>query len=205
MKKLFLTSVGLAALPKFLGKSIKGLKVVFITTAANTYPADHRTWLDYDRKYYKEAGANLVELDINGKSREELGKICKNADIIHIAGGNTFYLLEKINESGFDEIIKRRVEEGVMYVGSSAGACLAGPDIEPIRLADDPKEAPNLKSTKGLGLVGFVVVPHFDVEKYQKEIGEIMELYDDKFKLIPLNNNQAILVEGNEYKIVKSE
>jgi len=33
---------------------------------------------------------------------------------------------------------------------------------------------------------------------------EIVEKYKDKFKLVPINDDQAILVEGDSYKIVQS-
>lgn len=204
MRKLFLTSGDLNALPKFLGKPLKGLKVAFIPTAANTYPADHRWWLEQDRQFYKDNGAELIEADINGKSREELEEIFRGIDVLHFGGGNTFYLLEKARESGLDRIVERLLGKGVVYVGSSAGACLAAPDIEPISLADDRAAAPNLKSTKSLGLVDFLVVPHFDAKQYDEENKAIMKKYSANFKFVPLNNDQAILVEGKNYKIVKS-
>lgn len=201
MKRLFLTSFGLSALPKFLGKSPKGLKLVFIPTASNLYK--HPWWIDQDREKLKGMGFEFKEVDLKGKSKKELEIICEDVDVIYIAGGNTFYLLEQVQQSGFDEIIKVKINN-IVYVGASAGACLAGPDIEPLGLNDDPKEAPNLKSTKGLNLVDFIVIPHFDVERWQEENRQIMKKYSKKFKLLPLNNDQAVVVEGDNYKIVKS-
>jgi len=39
---------------------------------------------------------------------EELEKALINADIIYIEGGNTFYLLKAIRETGFDKLIKEQ-------------------------------------------------------------------------------------------------
>lgn len=203
MKKLFLTSIGLSALAQFLGKPTKGLKLIYVSTAANPYK--DRWWLDLDRDVLKKLDFNFIELDIADKTKKELKEIFKDPDVIFIAGGNTFYLLEKVQISGFDKIVKELVNKGVVYVGSSAGASLSAPDISPIALVDDPKEAPNLKSTKSLGLVDFLVVPHFDGEKFKKGNQEIFRKYKDKLKLIPLDNDQAVLVEGDKIKIVKSE
>ena len=103
-----------------------------------------------------------------------------------------------------DEIIKDEINKGVVFVGASAGAVLAGPDISPIGTIDDPKVVPNLKSTKSLNLVDFVIIPHFDDKEDKEENLKIMQNFKDKFKLIPLNNNQAVIVEGDSYKIVES-
>lgn len=203
MKKLFLTSGGLSALPKFLGKPAKGLKLIFIPTAANEY--ENSWWLDNDRKTFYEMGFDIIEMDIAGKAKGELEKIFKNVDIIHVGGGNTFYLLREIRKCGFDEIVKKLIDKGVVYIGSSAGACVVGPDIKPIALLEDSQKTPNLKSTKGLNSVNFLVIPHFDDEDFKEGAKMVYEKYKNKFKLLPLNQNQAVLVEGENYRIVKSE
>lgn len=52
----------------------------------------------------------IEELDIRGKTYEDLQKV--DTDIIFVNGGNTFYLLHWVRESGFDRIIKKFVENG---------------------------------------------------------------------------------------------
>ena len=85
------------------------------------------------------------------------------------------------------------------------GLFFAGPSIEPVALLDDPNYAPNLKTYESLGLVDFVVLPHYGKEKYL-EIQKIMEDFKDKkFKLITLTDEQAIIVEGDDYKIVEPD
>ena len=36
----------------------------------------------------------------------------KNKNVIHVEGGNTFYLLKAIRESGFAEVLKELLNEG---------------------------------------------------------------------------------------------
>jgi len=123
--------------------------------------------------------------------------------IIFVAGGNVFYLLEKAKESGFDKVAVELVEKGVIYVGSSAGAALAGPDIEPIKELDDPLEAQNLKSTRSLNLVDFVVIPHYRSERFNEGVEKILKNSKEyKYKLIPITDQQAVVVKGNKYNIV---
>jgi len=204
MKKLFLASIVSNTIEKLIeilpGSSDK-LAVAFIPTAADPY--EDKWFVDEDRDKLKEKGFNVKDVDIKGKTEQELLEELKDVDIIFVAGGNTFYLLEKSRESGFDKIVKELIQKGVTYVGSSAGATLAGPDIEPIKTLDDPSKAPSLKSFNGLNLVDFNILPHFE-EKNRKEYGEIIRENSEKgYKLIILTDNQAVVVEDEEFKIVE--
>ncbi len=204
MKRLFLASVVANTIEKlieFLPRSPEQLTVAFITTAADPY--EDKWFIEEDRNSLKEKGFNVRDIDIKNKTRQELLDELKDNDIIFVAGGNTFYLLQKARESGFDKITKEFVKKGIIYVGSSAGATFAGPDIEPIKTLDDPSKAPLLKSFEGLNLVDFIVLPHFGEEKYKKKYEKIIKEYGAQYTLIPLTNNQAIVVENNGYKMVE--
>ena len=63
-----------------------------------------------------------------------------------------------MRESGFSKIVKKLIEEGVTYIGSSAGSVLVGPTIEPVKTMDNPNDAPNLNSFEGLGFIDFVIL-----------------------------------------------
>jgi dipeptidase E len=102
-------------------------------------------------------------------------------------------------------VVKDLASKGVVYAGGSAGAVLAGPDIEAVAALDDPAEAPNLKSTKALGLVDFVILPHYGSEKYMPMFKSIQDQFSDKYKLIPLRNNQVVMVDDITFQIVDSE
>ena len=68
---------------------------------------------------------------------------------------------------------------------------------------DDPSKAPNLASTKGIGLVDFVILPHWGKEKYKDRYEKVMSQYGSShYKLIKITDEQAIVVEGNKYNIV---
>ena len=205
MKKLFLASIVSNTIEKLienLPKPPKDLKVAFIPTAADPY--ENKWFVDDDRNKLKEKGFNVKDVDIKGKTKQELIEELKGVDIIFVAGGNTFYLLEKARKSGFDRITKELIQEGVIYVGSSAGATFVCPTIEPVKTLDEPSKAPSLKSFEGLNLVDFVILPHFGKEKYKAKYEKIIEQYKDKnYKIITLTDQEAILVEGEKYKIIK--
>lgn len=204
-QRLFLASFAAKSLDKALNllpnKPKNQIRVAFVPTAADTYK--DKWFVKEDRDKLEEMGFDIFDLDIKDKEKAELEEKLRNVDIIFVAGGNTFYLLDKVRESGFDEIVKRLVfGERVLYIGSSAGAVLACPDIKPIELLDDPSAVPNLKSTKGLNLVDFVVLPHYGDKKYEEKFKKIVDEYQDKYTLIKLTNEQAVIVEGENYSIV---
>ena len=203
MKKLFLASVVANTIEKLieiLPKSPEELTVAFVPTAADPY--EDKWFIGEDYNKLKEKGFNVKNIDIKGKTGQKLLDELKDVNIIFVAGGNTFYLLEKARESGFDKVAKELTENGVIYVGSSAGATLAGPNIEPVKPFDDSSKARSLKSFDGLNLVDFIVLPHF-TDGNKEDYKNIIEEYKNRYKLIPITDNQAVVVEDNNYKIVE--
>jgi dipeptidase E len=199
-RRLLLLSLGISSIKQFVGES-KGLKMAFITTAGNTY--SNTWWVASDRKKLKKLGFRLFELDIKDKNLNQLTKLLLDKDILYVAGGNSFYLLEKMHKSGMDKLLPRLLDKGIMYVGSSAGAVVVGTNLKPISLLDDPSKA-ELTSTKALGLVDFVPLPHYGEKEYAKEFKQIIKQFGKKYKLVPITNKQAIIVNGTHYKVVNS-
>lgn len=174
--------------------------VGFVATAADPY--EDKWFVEEDRKALEKAGFRLRDISLKGKTREQLSKELEGVGIIFVAGGNTFYLLEKARESGFDRVVKELVSRGVVYAGSSAGSIIAGPSIEPVKYIDEPSLA-SLKSFRGFGLVDFVVLPHFGRDKYKKQYEAVMKEFSGSgHKLVPLNDGQAVIVKDRGYKIV---
>jgi dipeptidase E len=76
---------------------------------------------------------------------------------VFVGGGNTYALLGRLARSGLLAAIRARVQGGVPYVGSSAGANIAGPTI----LTTNDWNVVGLATFTGLGLVPFNVNPHY--------------------------------------------
>lgn len=206
MKKLFLTSIACNILDQFvnlLDCPPSELIVAFIPTAADIY--ENKSFVDDDRNKLSELGFKILDINITGKSEAILQEQLKNVDIIFVAGGNTFYLLEKAIASGFNNIVKKHVESGKYYIGSSAGAVLAGSTIEPIKLLDDPSKAQNLKSFEGLKLIDKIILPHYGNKKYQEKMNQILRDYPDvRGKLIKITDTQAIIINNESIKTISS-
>lgn len=200
--KLFLTSAGLppetiGEFLKLLGKKPEEATLCFITTAS--HPEESKDYVEKDRKRLAELVFKVTELDLKEENEESLRKKLINFDVIFVEGGNTFYLLKYIRESGFDKILKPFLERGGIYLGVSAGTMVAGLNIESANWKYMDKNIVNLKDLTGLKLVPFVFSVHID-ESNIDIIKECASKAD--YPVIALTDTQALLVDNGTQRIV---
>lgn len=177
-------------------KDGKGKTAAFIPTAAENYRS--KPWVEADRKALEGLGYNVEMIDIVGKDVDGLYSLLKDTDVIFIGGGNTFRLLHEANKTGFTSVIKDLVANGKWYIGSSAGSVIAAPNIEPIRYVDKPEEVSELHDYTGFGFVDFVVLPHYNDEKYNTLYSRTLQEYQNTFHLETLRDDEVIIVQDNK-------
>lgn len=183
------------------GEIFVGKKAIFIPTAGDPY--DNKDFVEADRIALEKYGLDIVEMDIKNKNEEEIRKAIVGADIVLVAGGDTFYLMEKLKESRADKIIKEFVERGGIYIGSSAGSIICCPTIEGAEEFDNPNLAPKLDNFNGLGIFRNVIIPHAQKEKYFERIRRATERLESKgFKVYPLTDDDVLFFDGNSYIIL---
>ncbi len=202
MKRLFLTS-NAGNVAREIAKELlpEKKKLLFVKTASEVY-GENPEWLQSDRNKLQLAGFDVFDFTITGKSAIEIKKELNRCDVIFVSGGNSYYLLEKIQQSDCIEVFRDAVENGMPYIGSSAGSVIAGSNIKPVGTLDDMVKAPYLKGFSALGLVDFVVYPHWGYEKYvDKSVENLKESYIDDYKIILLTDYQYVKVEGEMYRI----
>ena len=198
MKKLFLSSyfvfVSDLLLP-LLSKKPTELTLAFIPTAADLYPI--KPWFYLDKLKLKMMGFSMIDIDLKNKTSEQLYEELKHVDVIFVSGGNTYYLLEKAQKSGFLEIVKRLVPRGVVYIGSSAGSALACSTIEYIEDFDD-KNAAELTDYKGMNLVDFLILPHYGNKKHEERFKRIIKTWKNKkYKIQAIADSQVYIINDN--------
>jgi dipeptidase E len=207
--KLFLSSLAISdsqavELGKLAGKDPANLRLGLIENAADTYGSPSPDWLLQNRDAIMSHNFDVEIIDLRKykSQKSELFELLSKQDVIWCGGGNEFYLRWVLNDTGADDMIHKLVRQGVIYGGGSAGAIMAGPTLKHFEAADDPNEAPEA-IFDGLGLTKLVVVPHFDSPKFAKIIKTINQrLKDDGFETVPLGDDQALVIDGEEEKVV---
>ncbi|OGD57379.1 hypothetical protein A3I57_02080 [Candidatus Beckwithbacteria bacterium RIFCSPLOWO2_02_FULL_47_23] len=184
------------------GVSLQVLKAAFIYTAGEI--EDDKRWIDADRDGFKQAGITIFDYTITGKTAKDLERDLGDCDLIHVNGGNAFYLLLQAKKSGFDKFIKKHINKGVIYTGSSAGSMIAGPDIAITWRPENQPYAEALPDTRGLNLVDLVIFPHWGSSRFKKIFFSyrLKNAYKKGHKIILLNDDQYVAVTDGNYKIV---
>jgi len=160
-----------------------------------------------ERAAVGDLGYEVVSITARNVVPAELDATLSTLDGLYVASGSTFALLEALRTSGNDAVVVRHVQAGLPYIGSSAGSIIAGPDVTPASLMDDPADGPSLKDFTGLGLVDRTVIPHADgkIPPYPPElIAETLATYGTSHDLLPLRDDQALLVEGAVQQVIAS-
>lgn len=205
-KRLFLTSyfAQTASLFEKYGQPwIKDKEVLFIPTAGNHEA--YRAYIEEAEQAFRRMGYQIAMLDIAEAEEAEAVRQIGRTGFLYISGGNTFYLLQELQKKHLTEVICRRVSEGMVYAGESAGAIIAAPDIAYNHIMDDRAAAPDLKSSRGLGLVPFSVLPHYGEFPFEKTAAETLKAYRASLDLVPLTNSEAVISEGNSWHVVRQE
>lgn len=98
-------------------------------------------------------------------------------DMIAFCGGNAHTLLSEINRTGFSKPLKQAIENGLVYLGISAGSMIAAGNF-----------------SDGLGYLANPLIPHAEKES---PFGDI-----SKNDLIELADGQTVLIKGNRQEII---
>jgi dipeptidase E len=95
-----------------------------------------------------------------------------SAQALFVGGGNTFRLLATLQRLGLIPVIRARVQQGMPYLGASAGTNITAPSIRTTN--DMPIVQP--ESFDALGLVPFQINPHYlDADPASVHNGESRE------------------------------
>lgn len=203
MKKMFLSSSFEDVIEKFINfinEDFKGKTVTFIPTASVVEEVDF--YVESAKNKLIDLGMNVDVLDISKSDIVEIEKKLRNNDYIYVSGGNTFFLLQEMKNSGAAHIIIDEVNKGKVYIGESAGSVVASPNIEYINAMDSVDEAKALESYVGLNLIDFYPLPHYGEFPFKDSADAIENKYRDILDLKLISNTQVIEVKGNEISIL---
>ncbi|MFV0530765.1 MAG: dipeptidase PepE [Flavobacteriales bacterium] len=158
------------------------------------------SWDDYTQKVSE--AFKTIEIKVKGlHTFKNQQKAIKETQGIFVGGGNTFLLLKTLYELNLLPILKKVVESGIPYLGTSAGSNLAGVTIK--NTNDMPIVYP--PDFKALGLVPFNLNPHYlDPVPNLKHNGETREtrikeyLYQNTIPVVGLREGSWLEVKNNQ-------
>lgn len=203
MKTLLLTSDGFDGedvrkeILKVLPKPPPEIKLAHITTASK--PEKSTSYVKRDRQAMIKVGFQVEDVDIEGKSKTELQYLLKDKDVVYVQGGNTFYLLKCIKESGFDDVVKKLIKRGTIYIGVSAGSYIACPTIEMALWDHQDVNIVGLKDLTALNLIPFLLLVHYE-PKHKSALEKAV--LNAHWPVRILKNNQALLVKDGQTRLV---
>lgn len=149
-----------------IGTFLKGVhEVLFVPYAAVSFSYD---------EYEAKVGARFAELGIKVRSLHRATNPIETvfkAEAIVVGGGNTWHLLQCMQQQGVMLAIAERVRAGVPYVGWSAGSNVACPTIRTTN--DMPIVEP--KDFNALNLIPFQINPHYLDANPEGHAGETRE------------------------------
>ncbi len=154
--------------------------------------------------YFQKFKERLAHISIGIESLHQSNdpiRTLRKAQAICVGGGNTFALCHRLQEIGAMGVIRERVEQGVPYIGWSAGSNIASPTISTTN--DMPIIEP--QSFKALDLIPFQINPHFTDETIQGHGGESRQ--DRIMEYIEVNRGRYVvgLREGTMLRVVGSK
>ena len=202
MKKLILVSTlcQVTDLVRKVEPELAGKTVTYIPTAGIVEEIDGM--IENETNTLQSLGLKVDVLDVSSASYESIVSALTQNDIIFVGGGNTFYLLQELRRSGADKIVVQEVNKGKLYIGESAGAVIACPDIGYCSGMDSPEKAPDLTDYTGLGLVDFYIVPHIGNEEMGEAAKKAVEEYNSRLDLKIITDRQVIQVDGENNRIL---
>tara|TARA_Y100000310_G_scaffold303059_1_gene341036 strand:- start:3129 stop:3788 length:660 start_codon:yes stop_codon:yes gene_type:complete len=189
--KLYLSGGGAEEdLWKILFKNIN--RVLYIPLA---WPND-----DFESclEWFKEQTRNFKNLRIDMVTDSNKPVELSSYDLVFVGGGNTFKLLKRLRESGFEEKLIDYYNNGGSVYGGSAGAIIWGNTIETALICKDKdKNEVKLKNIKGFNKINnYDIQCHFEpdqVEEHQEYITKTGR------NVIAIPEGSFILVESSQY------
>lgn len=170
-------------------------KVAVVTTATEGKESHRYSKLAKEQLESMGFGkVDFVDLETQGS------EMIPDYDVVYVCGGNTFYLLKFARETNFKDTVLKLLDKGGLYIGVSAGTCLVCPstiianEIEP-----DPNDV-GIADFTGFHLTDLTIHPHY--EEWQEPQAQAFEKKHG-VKLTRLTNDQAVLIQGGNYKLIQ--
>jgi dipeptidase E len=174
----------------------KSLQMTFIPSSSYMGELEFQDFVNHYRRFGVSKFLYFpVDIPFSEVTRKEVFK----SDIIHLAGGNTYYFLRTLKQSKVFSELKKFVAKGGALTGLSAGAILMTPNIStagfPAFDCDENEEG--LTNFHSLKLVNFEFFPHYrNSKRYDKALAAYSESISHPLYACP--DGAGIIVNGSQ-------
>ncbi len=162
---------------------------------------------DYTQKVREFFGKINIKVKGLHEFEDEISAL-NNGQGFFTGGGNTFLLVKMLHEKGLMQVLKKNIEKGKPYLGTSAGSNIGGLNMKTTN--DMPIVYPPSFDT--MGVVPFNINPHYlDPNPNLKHNGETRETRIQEFltqndvKVIGLREGNWIRRIGDKITVEGSE
>jgi dipeptidase E len=185
---------------KFLGK--KTVSALFIPYAAVTFPFDEYEFKVEER--FAQIGHHITSIH----HFPDPVQAVKEAQAIVVGGGNTWQLVRMLHDNRLMNVIRQKVEQGIPYIGWSAGSNVACPTLRTTN--DMPIVDPN--GFDCMGLVPFQINPHYTDshpeghggETREQRILEFLEI-NPGITVVGLREGTMLKYENNSLELIGNQ
>lgn len=202
---IILTSAGLKmpavrhAVLKLLPQPPAELKIAHITTASRVQP--DTAYVKKERVAMRDCGFQFTDISLENLTPDTTFAVLNNYDILNISGGNPFYLLKHARACGFEQAVRRFLQDpNKLYIGISAGSFIACPTIEMATWIPNLEDRYGLDDLTAMNLVPFLVVVHYNRDKYRELLPEKIPSASHPVKI--LTDDQAFFIKDGGVRLL---
>lgn len=172
-----------------------GVAMGFVPTASEV--ENDRIYMLQNKLALQNMGYEIINIELSYESKEEIVEKLNVIDALYVAGGNCFYLLQQIKQKNVLNELRDFADKKV-YIGASAGSCIACPTIEYVYNLDDKNAAPLLTDYHSLNLINAHILPHYNNgDEYNALVDKTID-ENPNLKFIVLTDSQAVIVNSKD-------
>ncbi len=174
--------------------------LLFLPTASG----DSKGYYEVVKKHFTKIGFETSVLYLfKEKNYDFIRKKILESDAVYVGGGNTLRMMKLWRRRGVDKILKEAYDKNIVLSGLSAGSIcwFKYGNSDSRKFSSNSTE---LIKVKGLGFINAFHCPHYNLQGIRRNSVKKM-MSETTLAGITLDNCIALVVEGDEYRIVKSK
>ncbi|BBF43897.1 peptidase E [Lachnospiraceae bacterium KM106-2] len=177
-------------------------KLLFLPTASN----DAAGYIEIVQQIYGTTlGCQVDSLCLlhSNPSQTEIEDKILSADIIYVGGGDTVFMMKCWEEQGVTPYLKKASQQGTVLAGLSAGSLCwyqkGHVDSDPITNKEGWWDS---RPCNFLNLIPAIHCPHYNHKNHERFD---LSMKKESLPGIALEDNTALVIKDNTYKILKSD